>query len=115
MENKKGNYSDMYDAYLAGHTLVCHLVPSFDGQLAQLMRSITGQLGVPCMANMYLSPHSSRGFGPHTDATTGLIVQLAGSKKWIVRSSQWKLPTRKQLVGRPWEPNPEGVAAHTLF
>jgi hypothetical protein len=31
-------------------------VPSFDGQLAQLMRSISGQLGVPCMANMWLLP-----------------------------------------------------------
>ena len=53
----------------------------------------------------YLTPPHSHGFTTHTDNKDGLIVQVAGRKRWVVWEPRTlRRPLRSQMRGRPHEP-----------
>lgn len=53
-------------------------VPSF----ASLCQSLEAWAGVPCNANLYVTPRGGRGFELHYDWMDVIVLQLVGSKQW---------------------------------
>jgi hypothetical protein len=52
--------------------------------LNETCRSLTEELGFPTQANIYITPHHSVGFSKHADGHEVLILQIAGSKAWVL-------------------------------
>eukprot|EP00912_Choanoflagellata_sp_UC4_P002328 UC4_evm5s1462 len=100
------NYSDLYEAYLNGHTIVCNIVGSYYPPLAKLLKNMNDlKTGFAYQANLYLSPGGMKqGFSSHNDNKDGIIIQIHGSKHWVVRETKFPLPLRQQLVGRSYQP-----------
>ena len=84
MRDRHDEFGSVFAAYLAGATVVCHMVQSYYPPLQGLMRGLQKHHGFGWTANMYLSPRESAGFTVHTDNTDGFVVQLAGIKQWSV-------------------------------
>eukprot|EP00049_Salpingoeca_infusionum_P026475 m.25859 g.25859 ORF g.25859 m.25859 type:complete len:613 (-) comp8775_c1_seq1:853-2691(-) len=108
-------YPDAYHAYLNGCTIVCHLVPAYVKPISKLMDGFTAETGLAYMANMYLTPRNSQGFPEHTDNKDGLIIQVSGEKHWLIRDTTFPMPTRHQMVGRPFESPSSTVAGPIIL
>jgi hypothetical protein len=48
------------------------------------------------LAHIYLTPRNSQGFTPHWDTADTFILQISGTKEWMVYDSPIVLPTRRQ-------------------
>lgn len=74
--------------------------------LAVLMRELSLNAGFNFLSNMYLTPPNSAGFTAHTDNKDGMIMQVAGRKRWRVwePTPLHQKPLRSQMLGRPHEP-----------
>lgn len=57
-------------------------------------------LGASFMGNLYITPSNSRGFKPHTDNKDGLVMQLAGRKRWHIWATNVSNPNRNMMHGR---------------
>lgn len=101
MEDRSREYRDVFEAYLDGCTVVCHIVPAYWPPLATLMRELNRDTNLVYMTNIYLTPRNSQGFTEHTDNKDGFIAQIAGHKHWVMKNSSFLLPLRQQTIGRP--------------
>eukprot|EP00730_Choanoeca_flexa_P018265 TRINITY_DN8875_c0_g1_i4.p1 TRINITY_DN8875_c0_g1~~TRINITY_DN8875_c0_g1_i4.p1 ORF type:complete len:360 (+),score=51.06 TRINITY_DN8875_c0_g1_i4:39-1082(+) len=101
MDSQNEHYASVHQAYLDGCTVVCHLVPAYWPPLARLMYGMQRETGLNYMANMYLTPAASQGFIEHTDNKDGIILQMHGSKHWVIKTSKFPNPLRYQTFGRP--------------
>jgi len=115
MKDRHGEFPSVFAAYLAGATIVCHMVQSYYTPIAGLMRGLQEHRGFGWTGNMYLSPRESRGFDTHTDNTDGFIIQLAGAKTWRLYNTTFPRPLRRQQAGRPWEGPVAEVQGPLLF
>ncbi len=117
MLDKKHEYHDVYEAYVDGATVVCHLVPAYYRALALLMRELKQDTGFGFTSNLYLSPRQTRGFGHHSDNKNGFIMQVEGEKHWEISGTDFPLPLRHQQAGRPFDrfPNASDVQKNILF
>lgn len=78
-------------AFAQGHTLYLTKAQRLDPALACWADAIAGDLadaGVALdrevSAHLFLTPPGGQGFAPHRDAHASFIVQLEGSKEWLV-------------------------------
>ncbi|MFH9087064.1 JmjC domain-containing protein [Streptomyces sp. NPDC017673] len=70
-----------------GSTLVLQGLQRFHPPAGRLVRSLATDLGARVFANAYLTPDAAQGFAEHSDPYSAFLVQLAGSKRWLVRPS----------------------------
>lgn len=56
-------------------------------QAAALAEGLGYALGLSVGANLYVTPRGSQGLQEHYDDHCVLVLQLAGQKKWTVRSA----------------------------
>jgi hypothetical protein len=70
-----------------GSTLVLQGLQRFHPPAGRLVRSLAADLGARVFANAYLTPDAAQGFAEHSDPYSAFLVQLAGSKRWLVRPS----------------------------
>eukprot|EP00056_Hartaetosiga_gracilis_P004474 m.75287 g.75287 ORF g.75287 m.75287 type:complete len:738 (+) comp11842_c1_seq3:132-2345(+) len=103
MDKLNDKYANAHEAYLDGCTIVCNIVAAYWQPMAGLMSGIEYETSMAHMANMYLTPRNSQGFVEHTDNKNGILLQTAGRKDWSLKETNFPSPTRKQMVGRPWE------------
>ena len=75
--------------------------------VGQLAGQLAADLGHPVQVNAYLTPASNRGFSAHYDVHDVFVLQIAGSKRWIVHRPVLAHPLRTQ----PWNDRSEAVAA----
>lgn len=79
--------------FAEGTTIVLESLHLRWSPLAQLCRSLEQEVGFPCQTNVYLTPPSSKGFGPHYDNHDVLILQISGNKTWKIYENPVALPT----------------------
>ena len=64
--------------------------------LATYCRELEAFLGHPAQANAYLTPRQSQGLPVHHDTHDVLVLQVSGSKRWLVSEPVLELPLRDQ-------------------
>ena len=74
----------IFDLYAKGATVILnqahHAIPA----LSLACREITCELGFTARANVYLAPPDTEGFPKHADAHEVLILQVSGTKSWLI-------------------------------
>jgi hypothetical protein len=69
----------------AGATLVMQGLQDYHGPAGRFSRQLGHDLGRPVLVNAYLTPPGAQGFGSHFDPSDAFIIQVAGSKDWVLR------------------------------
>jgi hypothetical protein len=64
--------------------------------LARYCRELEGFLGHPVQANAYYTPARSQGLPVHHDTHDVLVLQVSGSKRWLVYDPVLELPLKHQ-------------------
>jgi lysine-specific demethylase/histidyl-hydroxylase NO66 len=74
----------LLDFYSNGATLILnqahHAIPG----LGLACREVACELGFPSRANIYIAPPEAEGFARHTDPHEILILQISGTKSWLL-------------------------------
>jgi hypothetical protein len=75
--------------------------------LAAYCRELEARLGHPAQANAYLTPRLSQGLPVHHDTHEVFVLQVAGTKRWLVYEPVLELPLRDQrYTAELGEPGP---------
>jgi len=64
--------------------------------LARYCRELEAFLGQPAQANAYYTPARSQGLPVHHDTHDVLVLQVSGSKRWLVYHPVFELPLKHQ-------------------
>ncbi|MEX2211625.1 MAG: cupin domain-containing protein [Gaiellaceae bacterium] len=64
--------------------------------LALYCRELEAFLGHPAQANAYYTPRHAQGLPVHHDTHDVLVLQVAGSKRWLVYDPAFELPLKHQ-------------------
>ncbi|MBA2475353.1 MAG: cupin-like domain-containing protein, partial [Actinobacteria bacterium] len=64
--------------------------------VARFCRALEAELGHPAQANAYLTPRRSQGLPVHHDTHDVFVLQVSGSKRWLVYPPALELPLRDQ-------------------
>jgi hypothetical protein len=76
--------------------------------LARYCRELESWLGHPVQANAYLTPRGSQGLPVHHDTHDVFVLQVSGSKRWLVYEPALELPLKHQRyepeLGAPGDP-----------
>jgi cupin superfamily protein len=70
--------------YSCGATLILNQAHCALPALNNTYRMLTQELGFPTQTNIYITPRDGAGFSKHADEHEVLILQIAGSKYWLV-------------------------------
>lgn len=74
----------LLELYSRGATLVLNAVHQTLPSLAYLCRRLARELGYRAQANVYITPPNSQGFHRHKDDHEVLVLQITGSKSWLL-------------------------------
>ena len=105
----------------AGATIVLQALHYHWPPLAEFCRRLEAQLGHPVQANAYFTPRDSQGLAVHHDTHDVFVLQVDGSKRWLVYEPALELPLRDQRyseeLGLPEAPTHDVVlgAGDTLY
>jgi hypothetical protein len=69
--------------------------------------ALGSDLGHPVQVNAYVTPPSSRGFSAHYDVHDVFVLQLSGTKRWVIHAPVLDAPLRSQ----PWGDRSQAVAS----
>jgi hypothetical protein len=79
-----------------GATVVLQGLHLTSAPLARYCRELEGFLGHPVQANAYYTPAHSQGLPVHHDTHDVLVLQVSGSKRWLVYDPAFELPLKHQ-------------------
>lgn len=82
----------LIEQYRQGATIVLSGAHRQIGSLMRFRRSMQAETGLRCQANLYLTPPSAQGFGPHYDSHDVFILQVQGSKTFHFHEGGVLLP-----------------------
>jgi lysine-specific demethylase/histidyl-hydroxylase NO66 len=95
------------DEVAAGATVVLQGLHLNWTPLAVFSRELEARLGHPVQTNAYLTPRHSQGLPVHHDTHDVFVLQVSGSKRWLVYEPVLELPLRDQryspALGEPGE------------
>lgn len=74
------------------------------------VRGAVDDLGHPVQANAYITPPANRGFEPHYDVHDVFVLQVSGSKRWVVHAPVHDHP----LPSQPWTQHRDEIAERVL-
>src|SRR5918994_6389223 len=74
------------DLFAGGATVVLQSLHRWWPPLARFCRDLELSLGHPLQANAYLTPPGAAGLAPHHDTHDVFVLQVAGTKHWILRT-----------------------------
>lgn len=75
--------------------------------LARYCRELEGFLEHPVQANAYYTPRQAQGLPVHHDTHDVLVLQVSGTKRWLVYDPVFELPLKHQrYTGGMGEPGP---------
>jgi len=80
----------------AGATIVLQGLHLNWTPLARYSRALEARLGEPVQANAYLTPRRSQGLPVHHDTHDVFVLQVSGSKRWLVYEPVLELPLKPQ-------------------
>jgi Cupin superfamily protein len=93
--------------FAAGATVVLQGLHLTWAPLAAYCRELEARLEQPVQANAYLTPRRSQGLPVHHDTHDVFVLQISGTKRWLVYDPVLELPLRDQRyspeLGAPGE------------
>jgi len=84
--------------FASGSTIVLQGLHRTWGPLIDFSQQLAQELGHPVQANAYVTPSQNTGFRDHYDVHDVFVLQMAGEKRWQVRSPVHDSPLRDE----PW-------------
>ncbi|NLG54326.1 MAG: cupin [Rhodococcus sp.] len=93
--------------FAAGATVVLQGLHRLWPPIMEFSRGLVDDLGHPVQANAYITPPSNRGFDPHYDTHDVFVLQVSGTKEWIVHAPVHDRP----LPHQPWTTHRGAVAS----
>ncbi|WP_369212386.1 cupin domain-containing protein [Streptomyces flavofungini] len=96
----------LWRAFADGATLVLQALHRTWEPVAELAARLGTELGHPVQANAYVTPPQNRGFDAHYDVHDVFVLQIEGTKRWIVHEPVHPDPLRDQ----PWTDRRTAVA-----
>ncbi|MFC9030209.1 cupin domain-containing protein [Streptomyces arboris] len=96
----------LWRAFADGATLVLQALQRTWEPVTDFSARLSAQLGHPVQANAYVTPPQSRGFDAHYDVHDVFVLQIGGTKRWLVHEPVHPDPLRDQ----PWTDHRSAVA-----
>ncbi|MFI7495627.1 cupin domain-containing protein [Kocuria sp. M4R2S49] len=96
----------LWRRFADGATLVLQALHRTWEPVADLSAALGGELGHPVQANAYITPPQNRGFDDHYDVHDVFVLQIAGTKRWVLHEPVHPDPLRDQ----PWTDRRSAVA-----
>lgn len=96
----------LWRKFAEGATLVLQALHRTWEPVADLCTRLSAELGHPVQANAYITPPQNRGFDDHYDVHDVFVLQIAGTKRWIIHEPVHADPLRDQ----PWTDRRSAVA-----
>jgi hypothetical protein len=82
-----------------GGTIVLDQLHNKEPNLNLLCRVLAPEFGHCFQTNLYLTPPKGKGFSPHWDNHDVFILQVVGSKKWMIEKERRALPLKGEAMG----------------
>ncbi|MEU2675866.1 cupin domain-containing protein [Streptomyces sp. NPDC007107] len=79
-------------ALASGHTLIIRSLQRIHPPLRRLAHELSAELGHPVRINAFITPPHSQGVDLHYDVEDVLVLQIAGSKSWELRTQPFTDP-----------------------
>lgn len=86
----------LYQGYAAGSTVVFQGLEAEHLPLAALCRGLERDMSLRFQTNIYLTPGQAQGFHPHYDSHDVFVLQVEGTKHWLLYDTPVELPFRRQ-------------------
>jgi hypothetical protein len=96
----------LWRRFADGATLVLQALHRTWEPVADFSTRLSTELGHPVQANAYITPPQNRGFDDHYDVHDVFVLQIAGTKRWIIHEPVHTDPLRDQ----PWTDRRSAVA-----
>ncbi|MFG2833521.1 cupin domain-containing protein [Streptomyces zaomyceticus] len=96
----------LWRSFNDGSTLVLQALQRTWEPITDLVTRLGTELGHPVQANAYVTPPQNRGFDAHYDVHDVFVLQVSGTKRWIVHEPVHPDPLRDQ----PWTAHRAAVA-----
>lgn len=96
----------LWREFAEGATLVLQALQRTWEPVAEFSTGLSTELGHPVQANAYVTPPQNRGFDDHYDVHDVFVLQIAGTKRWLVHRPVHPDPLRDQ----PWTDRRSAVA-----
>lgn len=94
-------------AFAAGNTVVLQGLHRLWPPLIGFVGGLVREFGHPAQVNCYLTPAASQGFSPHYDVHDVFVVQISGTKRWLIHPPVHTHPLNNQ----PWSDRRSEVEA----
>lgn len=96
----------LWREFADGATLVLQALQRTWAPVGDFTARLAAELGHPVQANAYVTPPQNRGFDAHYDVHDVFVLQIEGTKRWIVHRPVHPDPLRDQ----PWTDHRQAVA-----
>jgi bifunctional lysine-specific demethylase and histidyl-hydroxylase NO66 len=96
----------LWRKFADGATLVLQALHRTWEPVAEFSTTLSTELGHPVQANAYITPPQNRGFDDHYDVHDVFVLQIEGTKRWIIHQPVHPDPLRDQ----PWTDHRSAVA-----
>ena len=90
--DQTANVNLVYDSYLKGSTVVLSGLEATWEPLVIFSRTLEREINHPIAVAIYLTPPNVRGVQPHFDTQENLVLQVEGSKRWLIYPPARDLP-----------------------
>lgn len=94
----------IYQQFGDGGTIVFNQLEHFIPPLADLCRSLEREISTRFQCNIYCTPAKAQGFPTHYDSHDVFILQVHGTKHWILYNTPVELPFKGQPFRRDETP-----------
>lgn len=96
----------LWRKFADGATLVLQALHRTWEPVLDFSSRLSAELGHPVQANAYITPPQNRGFDDHYDVHDVFVLQIEGTKRWIIHEPVHTDPLREQ----PWTDRRSTVA-----
>ncbi|MFD3663742.1 cupin domain-containing protein [Streptomyces sp. NPDC058659] len=96
----------LWRSFADGSTLVLQALQRTWEPVTDFATRLGTELGHPVQANAYVTPPQNRGFDDHYDVHDVFVLQVTGTKRWIIHEPVHPAPLRDQ----PWTEHRAAVA-----
>ncbi|MCT9870401.1 cupin domain-containing protein [Paenarthrobacter aurescens] len=98
--------TELWRKFADGATLVLQALHRTWEPVSRFSTQLSTELGHPVQANAYITPPQNRGFDDHYDVHDVFVLQIEGTKRWIIHEPVHEDPLRSQ----PWTDRRSAVA-----
>jgi ribosomal protein L16 Arg81 hydroxylase len=98
------NVVRLFQHFANGATIILNQLERHVAPLQSFVRALERTFSTRFQANVYLTPKSAQGFKTHYDSHDVFILQIHGSKRWVLYDTPIRLPMHGQSYERSRPP-----------